>query len=322
MVSLWSVSTNSLPSSNNRTFRSALLCVLISILTFTCHGQMQTHNVLWTPEGVRRYNATHPLLVNLRDILNLQCQRLGNYNYSNAWVHRDIEQYRQCSCAAVASAPCHRIGSCAPEIGTGSIELRVNNDGADLDTISSYTAGRVYYLVSYSTNTLQSALGEEKTGGQCVEGLKLAFAVAPLPSEPSNTRPPPPGSGITSPSDILPSVTDPYGSGEVSSSLIPQVTSVPNTGLTAPFVFQDWHIAVIAVLGGIVLILLVSGIVVICLVVARSRRKRKTADISNGKQDMGQIQSIFPNNAEVQYPVENFKDPIDEVGTTSTFGRR
>lgn len=68
----------------------------------------EVHEIVWTPDGVKVYNATNPLEVVLGDQLFIQCPLYGNYAYSNVWILQNKEQFDQCDCM-VAGLSCNPI---------------------------------------------------------------------------------------------------------------------------------------------------------------------------------------------------------------------
>ncbi len=159
---------------------SLLLFLLSPLPVLLTHHQV-VHEMDWTPDGVKDYNSTNPLEVEIGDLLHLICPSEGPYMYSNLVVQFHQDQYDQCNCSTsslVACRPYLRNAFCAPPIR--SVVINIKENPADLASVINYHPGNQYYLISYSLGeNLANALSTSNifAGGQCWDGLRLSIKV-------------------------------------------------------------------------------------------------------------------------------------------------
>lgn len=288
------------------------------------------HNITWTPAGVARYNTSNPLLVELGDVIVFKCQRTGAFTYSNMWIHRYKVQYDQCNCLAVLGESCDplefRNGYCSP--GIPSPKIKINRNDAELKNVFNFNPGVRYYIVSHtSEQTLNGSVSDVSTGGQCLQGLRLVVDVqelptrgtipeiatteSPLVSGPGNSVNGGPGNSVNGGTEV----TSPFsgGSGSNSSGQYSGTTDGNTTltgiGILPARTIQDWHIALIAVLGTLLLLLVVVFLVAGAYL-ASKRMRSKTVNINpegTGQECNGD--TIVRGND--LYPDKVFQDPLN-----------
>jgi hypothetical protein len=171
-----------------------LVVVAISLLALLAAvGSANDFRVLWNPEGVRQYNASNPLEVEIGDRILFECPAAGqDYDFSNLWIQalRNPEQFTSCSCVTVMEDDCSPNvainGQCIPD--TPNPVLHIDRNGRKLSSFLNFEDGQVYYLTSYAPEeTLAGALSEQSMGGQCLDGLRMVIYVKAIPTQPVTT---------------------------------------------------------------------------------------------------------------------------------------
>lgn len=195
-------------------------------------------------------------------------------------------------------------------------KLPIIKNDAHLNSVYNFLPGGTYYLVSFVTEqTSAGVLSENSSGGQCLDGLRMAFSVAEVPMEPTTTTElqnvtttnSTDGSG-----DISPSTSeDPATMTTTTEEDLTMTTNGNSTGfIILPSVaIRDWHILVIALLGSALVSLLVLYVIASVVFVFYRRRR---SDVIDTELKLGEPKYIpHPEKAEkVLYP-EMFKDPLD-----------
>lgn len=178
--------------------RRTVLCFVIVLSFLSLRVSCTDFTIDWTPEGVRGYNSSHPLVVELADRLLFSCPRTGSFTYSNIWIQTHQQQYDSCDCAAIPDDSSEGDQSCDPDVlKNGQCvnglnfrpTLTIRKFDIDLDNVVNFVPGRRYYLASYARdNSLQAAFSDNLRGGQCLSGLRMVVEVMALPTTPPATE--------------------------------------------------------------------------------------------------------------------------------------
>lgn len=297
--------------------------------------------VEWTPDGVREYNSSNPLLVELGDRILYQCPSAGPYEYSNIWIQTHEIQFLQCDCTSVPGEECDpgvdRNGQCIR--GAPNPTLTIRSSDLELHSVISFKPGQRYYIASYAPNgTLIGALSDTANGGQCLQGLRMAIEVMEIPTLPATTT----TQSVSTVQSTVPTstqentetqstATDPLsytpgsgsgiGSSTGSSDAVQSSTGNSTVAQSPLRSILDWHIAIIVVLA-VLLVALPAAFVIAALVIARVifQRRGKLAvnpESEDGdgvviKQNLSAIE-VLPGPEKAPYPVGVFNDPLDHV---------
>lgn len=300
--------------------RTAVALVIAVWLLAVCSGE--NFRLVWTPDGVREYNSSNPLVVQLGDLIMLECPDEGAFSYSNLWILNHEGQFEQCDCSAVDGEDCNEASAknsqCIPDVDVMDPILNIRRNDAELNSVFNFNPGKRYYLVSYAPEpSLAGAFSLATSGGQCLEGLKMVMDVAAIPTtKPTttesvwnateNTGAPSTDDGVT--------VTSPATASGDSSSVESSEEVMTSTDETVVEIailpsrqIRDWHIAVITVLGSVVLAFVVAAAVgTVSFMLYRRRGDpaiHQEGDVC--KEDLSK------KSDKSSYPVEVFKDPID-----------
>lgn len=289
-----------------------LVCLLLSLSVAVCQGA--DFSVTWTPDGVREYNASNPLLVELGDRIVLECPRQGEYAYSNLWIQQHIEQYMNCNCMAILGENCDSMvaknAQCLPQVPNPILTIRRND--AELNSVVNFNPGQLYYLTSYAPQAnLSGAYSDVSMGGQCLEGLRMVIEVMELPTQPATTA---------SDQNTTESAEEPLTNVEtlsmsssdentgLSTEPYPPVTSSDeNTRLTESLnatkdtsqEIRDWHVGVIVLMAAVIVAAVVIFVVIIGVILCRRRTPLTHPE----------------EKKQVEYPNMVFEDPVDTQQT-------
>ena len=314
----------------SRSLVAGLLCSLHRIvLVSACLLALcfcENHEIVWTPDGVRMYNATNPLDVVLGDQLFIECPADGNYAFSNVWILQNITQYEQCDCMAEPGLSCDPIvdknGQCIQNVPS-SPKLPIINNDAHLNSVYNFLPGRTYYLVSFvSEQSTSGALSEDSSGGQCSDGLRMAFSIAMLPTEPITTTQLQNATTTDSMDSSMDSIVDVSTptTNEPSTTIARNFTTITKENLTTtaftsilllPSVaIRDWHILIIALLGTALVSLLVLYVIASLIFVFYRRRRGRDVVDPESKVEQPKY-TPHPEKAEKKAYPEMFVDPLD-----------
>lgn len=297
-----------------------LVCVFLALLA-VCSGK--DFSVEWSPEGVREYTSSNPLVVQLGDNILFRCPTEGNFTYSNLWVQAHEQQIEDCDCLAVVGETCDPLvaknAQCIPNTVDPTLHI-IRND-AELNSVLNFRTGERYYLASYAPEqTLAGAYSPATMGGQCLDGLRMVMEVVDTPTQPTTTA---------TVQTTMMNHTEPPSSDDVHTTTNPFVgttseSSKESTNGTEETVVEilllpsqslrDWHVVVIVVLGAamlsLVLVLVIGGVSAMLY----RRRGRLVVNPGGGsidcKLDMAAVASSPDKSS---YPVDVFDDPIDKV---------
>lgn len=301
---------------------TALVCLLCCV--YVSVGEEFT--VEWYPEGVRGYNTSNPLVVELGDKVILRCPREGNYTYSNVWIQNHEKQYNDCDCMAVPEQNCDPVVTktalCA--IGAADPIVRIIQNDAELNSVLNFNTGRLYYLTSYTAErSLAGAFSEMSMGGQCLDGLKMVMEVLEIPTQPMtadtvetstvSTQVPSAGEGTsTFPPNVSTEPSMESITGTKDTIIIEQIVLLPSREL------RDWHVAIIVVLGVSILALIAIFVVVALGIMLYRRRGRLAVNpvVDSTTEDECKIdmtEAVLAPETSASYPVEVFDDPLDII---------
>lgn len=304
--------------------RTAALVAALCLLA-VCSGE--DFSLEWSPHGVRDYNTSNPLVVELGDRILFHCPPKGNFNYSNLWIQNHEEQFKQCDCLAVPGEACDYMvaknGQCIPN-ALDVLTLTIKRYDADLGSVFNFSPGRRYYLASYAPErTLPGAYSEASSGGQCLDGLKMVIEIAEIPTEPTTaesfqnateTIEDPSTEEVTVYTATSTASASGWGSG--SAGMTEELTNATDKTVLEIVILQsqqirDWHIAVIAVLGAVVLgLALAAALGAISFMLYRRRGEMVVNPELSVKEECKE-KDVLTAADKSSYPVEVFKDPID-----------
>ena len=306
------------------------------------------HRVDWTPEGVRNYTSEHPLVVELRDIMVLVCDRNGDYAYSNLVVQHSRSQYDECNCMTAAKTSCEsslRIGYCAMEL-SDDITVVIAHSHRELNSVVNFSPGEQYFFVSYSSSQdLGGSQSELFAGGDCSNGLKMSIMVAREMTQPPPTTPTSSSNNVaanateniasSSKLGISTGAPDDRGKGRTEDNSKPKSnpdklgSQVMQSELTPARKLKDWHIGAIVALAGLLLLLVVVFAVVVFVVFKRhSAVVAPSTDSENCGSDVPGIDDKVDlsggtvvqnkgaetdNQTNTAYPEGIFHDPLDNL---------
>lgn len=303
----------------------------------------------WTPEGVREYNTSNPLVVELGDRILIRCPSEGNYTFSNLWIQNHKRQYDECNCMAVPDENCDfmvaKNGQCILNVVNPVVSIRQND--AELNSVLNFKPGRLYYFTSYAPEQdLAGAYSEASMGGQCLDGLRMVIEVKELPTQPTTSETVEVSTGSTeiSGSSEVPSTGGGTASRTGSTNIVSTEPSTdPITGtkysideiiLLPSRQLRDWHVVIIVVFGVSILaliVILVVGTVGMMLYKRRSLLAVNPEVDSIAKEEECPLEMVEASpdqsavNPEVDstereerlklgiYPTEKFDDPVDRM---------
>ena len=295
--------------------------------SFLSLGLCAQFDITWTPENVSNYTSSNPLQVKLGDVFRFRCPGSGPYSHSSVWIQDREEQYKECDCLAGNSggsceASLYKNTYCSPPVSTGTLTL-IYNDG-ELGSFLSFNPGQQYYLISYtSEQTLDGALSEVSQGGHCLQGLKMSFMIADVPTEPVTTETRNYTSAVETttefPTDVLPTdFSGGSGSGLMSEETADTTTESEFENLPARTI-QDWHVVMIVVLSVIILVLVIMFVLALVIGVMVHRRRDKLEINPEGELKNGfsnEVAKVRDEEVKVkdssEYPTTVFHDPLDQ----------
>lgn len=275
--------------------RSALLITITLLLSPPPTLSFTVHRMDWTPDGVKNFNSTHPLEVELGDVLQLDCPVEGQFMFSNLVVQFHEDQYEQCNCVTSSMISCenvYRNGYCAPALGY--LTVLINENSADLSSVINYHEGNQYYMMSYINNlSLKEAVDSyDFSGGQCLNGLRMSIRVSSKAVAATTTTP---AATTTTPADetsspiqvadnsetnippMLPIAWESSGSATDSNVL----EEVDNLTLKE---WESWYIIVFACLGGGLTMTLIVALLILVMAILRWKKSSEVG-LSTSEED-------------------------------------
>ena len=310
---------------------SSPVCLLLLALSATLSLAVD-FRVEWTPEGVRDYGASGPLLVELGDRIILECPKQGAFNYSNLWIQEHLEQYMACNCMAVLGENCDfmvaKNAQCIP--GAPNPVLSIRRNDAELNSVVNFNPGQQYFLTSYAPErSLAGAYSEMSNGGQCLDGLKMVIEVMELPTQPATTYSDQtefteePLTGVETDPHPPESSSDENTDMEQTTELTTRTeATVPEIAVQSSREIRDWHVGVIVLLGAMV-VAVIAIFIIVTVSITLYRRRGVSPFLEKGTisafpvAENGETPNPdpFPSCPEEKttgdYPSAPFVDPVD-----------